>query len=71
MAHAIVHQVLMVVEDDERLSVSMGRFLAQHGFQVRLAHTEAAALELLEEGPPDAAILDVHLPDGSGLDVLE
>jgi DNA-binding response OmpR family regulator len=63
--------VLLVVEDDEKLSLSMQRFLTLRGFQVRLAHTEATALELLEEGPPDAAILDVHLPDGSGLDVLE
>jgi DNA-binding response OmpR family regulator len=61
----------MVVEDEERLSLAMRRFFTQHGFQVRLAHSEAAALELLDEGSPDAAILDVHLPDGSGLDVLE
>lgn len=63
--------VLMVVEDDEKLARSMGRFLTQRGFRVRLAQSEAGALELLENGLPDAAILDVRLPDGSGLDVLE
>jgi DNA-binding response OmpR family regulator len=71
MATATVDPVLMVVEDEERLSFSMRQFLTQRGFQVRLAHTAAAALAFLDQGPPDAAILDVHLPDGSGLDVLE
>jgi DNA-binding response OmpR family regulator len=71
MTAGTVHLVLLVVEDDEKLSLSMQRFLTQRGFQVRPAHTAAGALQLLHEGPPDAAILDVHLPDGSGLDVLE
>lgn len=66
-----VHQVLLVVEDDEKLSRSMERFLTQRGFVVRRVGTEAGALETLGAEAPDAAILDVHLPDGSGLDVLE
>ncbi len=68
---AAVHLVLLVVEDDEKLARSMGRFLSQRGFVVRLVETEAGALEMLGEATPDAAILDVHLSDGSGLDVLE
>jgi DNA-binding response OmpR family regulator len=71
MVAGTFHFGLLVVEDDEELSRSMGRFLRQRGFRVHLAQTEAAALALLEAEPPDAAILDVHLPDGSGLDVLE
>jgi two-component system response regulator HydG len=63
--------VLLVVEDDEKLARSMGRFLSQRGFVVRLVETEAGALEMLGEATPEAAILDVHLADGSGLDVLE
>ncbi len=66
-----VHLVLLVVEDDEKLARSMGRFLSQRGFDVRRVETKAGAREVLGETTPDAAILDVHLPDGSGLDVLE
>lgn len=68
---AVVQFVLLMVEDDEKLSRSMGRFLTQRGFVVRRVGTEAGALESLGEATPDAAILDVQLPDGSGLDVLE
>jgi DNA-binding response OmpR family regulator len=68
---AAEHLVLLVVEDDEKLARSMGRFLTQRGFVVRVVETEAGALEVLDEVMPDAAILDVRLPDGSGLNVLE
>jgi two-component system response regulator HydG len=68
---AAVHLLLLVVEDDAKLARSMGRFLTQRGFVVRLTETEAGALEVLDEATPDAVLLDVHLPDGSGLDVLE
>jgi DNA-binding response OmpR family regulator len=66
-----VHLVLLVVEDDEKLARSMRRFLTRRGFSVRLAETESHALAVLDEATPDAAILDVHLAGGSGLDVLE
>jgi two-component system response regulator HydG len=68
---AAVQLLLLVVEDDAKLARSMGRFLTQRGFVVRLTETEAGALEALGEVTPDAVLLDVHLPDGSGLDVLE
>lgn len=68
---AAVEWVLLVVEDDEQLSRSMGRFLTQRGFVVRRVETEVDALQVLSEATPDAAILDVHLRDGSGLQVLK
>jgi len=66
-----LHLVLLVVEDDDKLARSMGRFFSQRGFVVRLVGTKAGAQAALGERAPDVVILDVHLPDGSGLDVLE
>jgi two-component system response regulator QseB len=63
--------VLLIVEDDEKLCVSMQRFLSQRGYRVWVATTEAAALESLDQVQPEAAVLDLHLPDGSGFHVLE
>jgi DNA-binding response OmpR family regulator len=71
MSSAPFQMELLVVEDDEKLSRSIVRFLSRHGFGVHLVQTKADALELLEDGSPKAVILDVHLPDGSGLEVLE
>lgn len=68
---AAVQIALLIVEDDEKLSRSMERFLTQRGFVVHLVGTQAGAIAALGKATPDAAILDVHLPDGSGLHVLE
>jgi two-component system response regulator PilR (NtrC family) len=45
--------------------------LTREGYAVRLAATAAEGLETARGGPLDAALLDVMLPDGNGLDVLE
>ncbi|HXG12058.1 MAG TPA: response regulator [Gemmataceae bacterium] len=63
--------VLLIVEDDEKLCVSMQRFLVQRGYRVWVATTEAAALASLSQVHPEAAVVDLHLPDGSGFHVLE
>src|SRR3989475_2867881 len=46
--------------------------LEHHGYRVSLARTLADARRSLSgrDGPPDGLLLDLHLPDGSGLDLL-
>src|SRR4051812_16882131 len=62
---------VLVVEDDEFTARLLRRLLASRGvFQVVLATTVTQALGLLEP-PPDWVILDMNLPDGTGLVVLE
>ena len=39
------------------------------GFEVRTAHTAQAALALVAEWRPDAAVLDIGLPNASGNDL--
>lgn len=63
--------MLLLVEDDEKLCLSMERFLSRRGYQVAIALTAAGALERLERLQPQAAIVDLHLPDDTGLHVLE
>ncbi|MEA3210735.1 MAG: hypothetical protein QOE70_3792 [Chthoniobacter sp.] len=63
---------LLVVEDSEpvrRCVVSELREMPEVG-EVVEAGDYAAALEALRAGRPDVVILDVQLPDGSGLEVL-
>ncbi|HEV7822815.1 MAG TPA: response regulator, partial [Burkholderiales bacterium] len=45
------------------------RALVQEGFEVIEAGTGAEALDIVRENPPDIALLDVQLPDMSGLEV--
>jgi DNA-binding response OmpR family regulator len=61
---------VLVVEDEADLLTTYRRLLGHHGFRVVTAATRAAGLRALEGEPFTAAIIDVRLPDGDGLDVV-
>ena len=60
---------LLVIEDDQRLVRVLRRLLTQDQHLVETAGTAAEGLELAGDAELDAIILDVGLPDASGLDV--
>ena len=62
---------ILVVEDDDATRTFLADNLMADGYDVLAADCARDALRLLETKFPDLAILDVTLPDGSGLDVVE
>ena len=62
---------LLLIDDDTELCDLLSRWLSQEGFQVSACHDAHSARALLAQSSPDAVILDVMLPDGSGLDLLK
>jgi CheY-like chemotaxis protein len=68
-AHPIGKTVLLV-EDDSWLRYIMAELLADDGYQVLEAATGTQALALVEQEAPDVVVLDLNLPEMSGLDVL-
>jgi DNA-binding response OmpR family regulator len=61
---------LLLVEDDALLRTFLGDNLTADGYDVLLAETARDALRALEYKKPGLALLDLGLPDGSGLDLL-
>ena len=63
---------LLVVDDEPHIGLLLRPHLEHHGYRVSLARTLADARRSLGGGgaPPDGLLLDLHLPDGSGLDQL-
>jgi DNA-binding response OmpR family regulator len=61
---------LLLVEDDPGLRTFLADNLTADGFDVLLADTVHDAVRLLEYKQPDLALVDVGLPDGSGLDLI-
>ncbi len=60
---------ILVVEDDPAFRDSLVRGLRQAGHAVDAAGTVVEALAKLGLEPYDAVVLDISLPDGSGLDL--
>lgn len=61
---------LLVVEDDRHLSAQIQQQLVAAGFAVDLAHDGREGLFLGREYDYDAAIIDLGLPEMSGMDVI-
>ena len=61
---------LLVVEDDPGVRTFLADNLSADGYELHLAETLRDAVRVLEYKQPALAILDVGLPDGSGLDLL-
>jgi DNA-binding response OmpR family regulator len=61
--------VILNVDDDEAARYSKSRILAHAGFEIFEAETGHDALRKTEELQPAVVLLDVKLPDMSGIDV--
>jgi DNA-binding response OmpR family regulator len=62
---------ILLVEDDPVLSTFLADNLAADGYEPIVAETLRDGLRDLEYKRPDLAVVDLALPDGSGLELLE
>ncbi|BBY14765.1 DNA-binding response regulator [Mycolicibacterium litorale] len=61
---------VLVVDDEPVLAELVSMALRYEGWDISTAGDGATAIALARESPPDVVVLDVMLPDMSGLDVL-
>jgi DNA-binding NtrC family response regulator len=61
---------VLVVDDDEALAELISTALTEAGYQVTVARSVSSAVLLMGSREFDVALLDMHLPDGTGADVL-
>jgi two-component system response regulator RegA len=62
---------ILVVEDDDVFRGVLTRALSARGYDVMGAPDAATAIARASEDPPEMAIVDLRLPDASGLDVVK
>jgi putative two-component system response regulator len=60
---------ILVVDDDDVGRELTAEMLRLRGFQVRMAPTCREGMEVFQSWEPDLALLDVVLPDGSGIEM--
>lgn len=59
---------LLIIDDEPNVCYSLERALASPSLRVSTANTARDGIDFVRRSPPDAVILDVRLPDQSGLD---
>lgn len=62
---------IFIVEDEEELSRSMVKYLQQESYLCDTAYSFSEAMNKVETYEYDCILLDISLPDGNGLKVLE
>ncbi len=62
---------ILIVEDDQPTAMAMARILKQAGYGVATAPDAVLAVSTARRAPPDLVLLDLALPGGGGLAVLE
>jgi two-component system KDP operon response regulator KdpE len=60
---------VLVVDDEPQIVRGLRVILRDAGYEVETAETKEGALAALASRPPDAMVLDLVLPDGSGVEV--
>ena len=62
---------ILVIEDEKALSESIATYLASQDYLCDIAIDYRSALEKIEYNDYDCILLDITLPDGNGLKILE
>jgi two-component system OmpR family response regulator len=63
------HIHILIVDDDPEIRSLLARYLGSQGFRVSVASNRGECESRLAISEPDLVVLDVMLPDGSGLDI--
>lgn len=62
---------ILLIDDDRSIHVLVSRALENSGFEVHAATSKQAGLEAMETMKPDVVLLDIILPDCSGLEAFQ
>src|SRR6266851_2344327 len=62
---------VLLIDDDVEVLQPVGAYFDRIGYEVRRATTAEEGFEAFARRRPDVVILDLHLPDLDGLEVLE
>jgi DNA-binding NtrC family response regulator len=61
---------MLIVEDDTTIRVTLNKFFVRLGYNVDVADCAASALKQVRTRRYRLILLDLHLPDGNGLDLI-
>jgi two-component system, NtrC family, response regulator AtoC len=66
----MAQEKILIVDDDRSIRWALNQAVESWGYETAQAGSVAEAIEAFQAEEPDVVLLDIDLPDGSGLDVL-
>lgn len=66
----VVEKQILIVEDEQVFAMAVQKKLIRAGFKCQIAGNLKTAAQICDAMAPDLILLDMRLPDGSGLDFL-
>lgn len=63
--------LILLIDDDQQLSLSFTKILVQDGYHTEAAYNGQDGIAMAADFNPDLVILDIRLPDMSGMEVFE
>ncbi len=61
---------LLVVDDDPQITTLLRVILRRGGWQVHASNSGTEALDMARRRPPDAMLVDLWMPDMTGVEVM-
>jgi DNA-binding NtrC family response regulator len=61
---------ILIVDDEPDIAEVLGDRLESMGFDVRIVHRARACYEAVAEDPPDLVLMDIQMPEISGIEAL-
>lgn len=61
---------ILIADDDTNLALLYEQELTDEGYQVDVVHDARAAIERVQQNPPDLLVLDVRMPGMDGIEAL-
>ena len=62
---------ILIVDDNKSITNSLEKYLKIKGFEVRICNDGYDGLELIQNSKWDTVLLDLSMPEFSGLDIIE
>ncbi|MBT4139865.1 MAG: response regulator [Candidatus Latescibacteria bacterium] len=61
---------ILIADDDTNLALLYEQELSDEGYQVQVVHDARAAIERVQQNPPDLLVLDICMPGMDGIEAL-
>ena len=66
-----MNETILIVDDDKNIRKGLSIRLRSQGYNTLHAIDQGTAMKMVKKHKPDLILLDIGLPDGNGLGVLE